>query len=371
MIRATAQGLGVANIAARPATESITQIVGEPEQIAFVLVDGLGMNLVRRMPPESFMATHLKTELLSIVPSTTACALTSLGTGVYPNQHAVAGWFTYLPRFQITTMILPFIERFTEVPLQERGIQSKDVFVQPSWVPHVPGDAVMIHPMKYVDSVYSRYLRGDTPSRGYETLEQALDLLIDHVQHAPRKSYAFVYLPQLDAASHILGPMHPEVLGMVQSLDAQLIRLVNQLDGRARLIVSADHGQLHVPYDHQTELFDGDPLLELLEVPPTGEARFPIFHVPSRHRKDFEAMFESRFGDRFVLLSLEEAEALALLGPGHMRDIARARFGQYLGIPLENHTLQYLPANIPPHSGPIGRHGAVSSDEMQLPLIVA
>ncbi len=371
LIRVIAKALGVPDIDLRRAAEPIQACIGKPEQIVFILLDGLGMNLLSKMPVDSFMASHRRMELLSVVPSTTAAAMVSLGTGVYPSQHAVTGWFTYLPAFGITTTTLRFVERFTEVSLSARGIQTEDVFVQPSWVPRIAGDAVMIHPSKHVDSVFAEFMRGGTPSRGYGSIRQALDLAIEHVSDAGRGSYTFLYLPQLDAISHILGPMHGEVLAMAQALDVEIHRFVEKVGGRAGVIISADHGQLAVPHDHQIELFDGDPLLELLEAPPTGESRLPLFHVLDAHRADFEDRFRIRFGDRFALLSMEEAETLALFGPDPMSDIARRRFGHYVGIPLENHTLQYLPSTILPHSGPIGRHGALSPEEMCVPLIVA
>ncbi|HEY71230.1 MAG TPA: alkaline phosphatase family protein [Anaerolineae bacterium] len=371
LIRAIALALGVPDVDPSPATESVLKYLGEPERIVFILLDGLGMNIVRKMPGESFMASHLRAELLSVVPSTTASAMVSLGTGAYPSQHAITGWFTYLPEFEITTTVLRFVERFTEVSLPARGIRAEDVFVKTSWVPRIAGDAVMIHPSKHVDSIFSTFMRGGSPARGYETIRQAMDLAIEHIADARSGSYTFLYLPQLDTTSHILGPMHGEVLAMAQALDVEIRRLVDKLGGRARVVISADHGQLAVPHDHQTELLDGDPLLEILEAPPTGESRLPLFHVLHSHQAEFEERFRVRFGDRFALLSMEEAEALALFGPGPMNATARARFGHYVGIPLENHTLQYLPPTILPHSGPIGRHGALSPAEMLVPLIVA
>ncbi len=371
LVRVIAHALGAPGMEARPAVESLTKWIGEPEHVVFLLLDGLGMNIVRKMPADSFMASHLKREILSVVPSTTASALASLGTGVHPNQHAVPGWFTYLPDFQITTTILPFIERYTEIPLQERGITGSDVFPQPSWIPGISGDALELMPNKYHEGVFARVMRGNTTGRGYETLPQAADAVLEHVSQARPGSYTFLYVPQIDTLSHIVGPMHEEVLSTAHLLDAELARLAARLDGKAALVVSADHGQMLVPHDNQIEIFDGDPLLDLLEVPPTGEGRLPLFHVLAQDRGAFETMFEDRFSDRFALVSIEEAEQISLFGPGPMRAEARARFGQYCALPLENHTLAFLPPAIPPRSSPIGRHGALTPAEMMVPLIVA
>lgn len=371
LVRVIARALGVGDFDLRPSAGLISEWVGDCEHIVFVLVDGLGMNVVEKMPADSFVAANLKDELLSVVPSTTASALASLGTAVYPAEHAVPGWFTYLPDFGISTIILPFVERYTEVPLQERGILGSQVFTHPSWIEHIPGGAATIHPERYSDGVFARCMRGSARGMGYGTLRHAFDLCIDHVSQAGKKSYTFLYLPHLDTVSHIVGPMHDEALSMAHRLDEELSRLASLVDERARIVVSADHGQILVPHDNQIELFDGDPLLEVLEIPPTGEGRFPLFHVSGENRETFETMFADRFGDRFELLGLEQVERMGLLGPGPMTPAAKARFGQYLAIPLEDHTLTYLPPTIPPRSSPIGRHGALSPAEMLVPLIVA
>jgi hypothetical protein len=371
LVRVIARALEVPGIDTRPAADSISKWIGQPEHIVFLLLDGLGVNIVQKLPADSFLASHMKAELLSVVPSTTASALAALGTAVYPNQHAVPGWFTYLPDYEITTTILPFIERYTEIPLQERGITGPDVFTQPSWMPRIPGDVVVIQPQQYYDGIFAKFMRGDTLGRGYETLRQASDAVVEHVSQARSKSFALLYLPQLDTLSHVVGPMHEEVLAMAITLDAELSRLTDLLEGKARLIISADHGQILVPHDNQIELFDGDLLIDLLEIPPTGEGRLPLFHVRDHNRDIFESIFEDRFGDRFVLMSIEEAQEISLFGLGPMSPVSRSRFGQYCAIPLEDHTLAYLPPSIPPRSSPIGRHGALSPAEMLVPLIVA
>jgi hypothetical protein len=290
---------------------------------------------------------------------------------VHPAKHAVPGWFTYLPDFGISTIILPFVERYTGVPLQERGIQGSQVFTYPSWIEHIAGGAATIHPEQYSDGVFARWMRGSAAGLGYGTLRHAFDLAIEHVAGAGARSYTFLYLPHLDTVSHIVGPMHSEALSMAQTLDAELARLASLVGGSTRIVVSADHGQILVPLDNQIELFDGDPLLDILDVPPTGEGRLPIFHVSDDNRAAFEAMFAERFGGRFELLGIEQVERMALLGPDPLTSTAKARFGQYLAIPLEDHTLTYLPPTIPPRSSPIGRHGALSPAEMLVPLIVA
>ena len=87
----------------------IAEIIGEHAHVVFVMVDGLGMNLVEREAPDEFFRSHTVMELRSVFPSSTAPALTSLATGLWPAEHAVPGWYTYLPAYGLTATILPFV----------------------------------------------------------------------------------------------------------------------------------------------------------------------------------------------------------------------------------------------------------------------
>ena len=119
--RALASLAGASGIEIEPPVARIAAAIGEAEHYVLVLVDGLGMNLIDELPDSSFLRRHVAMELQSVFPSSTAPALTALFTGCWPSEHAVTGWWTYLPDAGITSTILPFIERFSERPLSARN----------------------------------------------------------------------------------------------------------------------------------------------------------------------------------------------------------------------------------------------------------
>lgn len=368
LVRVLASYVGVDGFLATESQLAIRDYFHAPHGIIFVLIDGLGINVLRQLAEDSFLQSNLKMILRSIAPSTTASVITSISTGEYPNQHAVPGWDTYLPGHQLTTTILPFVERYSRQPLEQRGLQAADVFPIPSWLPKVRGEVLSIIPAALCDSVYSWYTRGETLGRGYHTLEQALDIAgLQHLSARPR-SYTFLYLTDIDALSHRQGPLSPGVLQRLVEIDAGLEHLAARVRGRATIVVSADHGQVRVPPANQVVLRPGDPLLELLMVPPTGEPRLPIFHLRPGSAARFEQRFVETYGDRFALARREEVEQW--FGPGEMSVRARQRFGDYLAVPYDVHTLTYLPENMAADELPIGCHGAFTADEMLVPLIV-
>jgi hypothetical protein len=142
----------------------------------------------------------------------------------------------------------------------------------------------------------------------------------------------------------------------------------------ARIVVSADHGLIDVLKSDQAFLTDGDPVLEMLRVPPTGDARMPIFHVLAELREPFVDLFDERFGDRMILVETTQAERLEIFGPGKMAERVRPRFGDFIAIPFRRVTLAYAPVAVPgavPVAPYIGQHAGLSPEEMRVPLCVA
>jgi hypothetical protein len=370
LIRAVAALSGVSDVPVGQPAQELMAVIGPAEHLIFVLLDGLGMNLVRRLAPESFLARTFRRELLATCPSTTACALTSLATAEHPNRHGVTGWFTHLPNLNLTATVLPFTERFTGQLLTQRGIRVEDVLPLPVLVPRIPRRTLTVVPAPLANTAYNTYSRGGTPGYGYHSIQGAIDALIAHVNAEAAPSYAHLYLPEVDSLCHKLGADHPNVVPLVSGISIELERLFTALGGRARMIVSADHGLIDVPRENQALLFVGDPLVELLAVPPSGDARMPVFHVKSGHKEAFAELFHERFDDRMVLLETDEAERMQLFGPGPIAPPVRNRFGDFVAIPYKAATLAFHPPGKPVGELFLAVHAGLSPQEMRVPLCV-
>ncbi|MGB7156590.1 MAG: alkaline phosphatase family protein [Tepidisphaeraceae bacterium] len=374
LVRALAMLTGVKDIEPAAATRGIADVIGAAEHLVFVLLDGLGMNTLSRLPKESFLRRQYRMTLNATCPSTTACALTSIATADYPNHHGVTGWFTHLPELDITIIPLPFVERFNKRPLTERGLRPEDVFPLRAIESRMTHQSLTLLPAPITDTSYARYSRGHTRGLGYRSVAHAVDEIIAHVNAADGPTYTHLYLPDVDTVCHHVGVDHPDVVRVVLRIDAELDRLSAALGDRARIVVSADHGLIDVLKSDQAFLTHGDPLLETLRVPPTGDARMPIFHVKPDQHEQFVDLFDERFGDRMILLATEEAERLELFGPGKIAPTVRPRFGDFLAIPYRRSTLAYAAVAVPgaaPAVPYIGQHAGLSPEEMRVPLCVA
>lgn len=367
---------GAADLDAASATRQLVDLIRtgrgrELEHIVFVLLDGMGMMLVRRLPPHTFLARHLRAELTATCPSTTACALTTIATANYPNRHGVTGWFTHLPEFGLTSITLPFLERFGHQPLTERGIQVSDVFPLPAVHPRLRHAPLTLTPSYISNTAYNVYSRGGTLGLGYTSVADAIEKCVAHVASSGGPTYTHLYVHDVDTLCHHKGTDHPDIVPLVERLDAQLEHLHEQLAGRATIVVSADHGLINVPAVDQTLLLSDDPLLATLACPPSGDARMPVFHVRDGRHDAFASQFRDRFADRMALVPTDEAERMELFGPGPMSPVARRRFGDFVGIPFKPATLGFHPPGKPLGNVYLAVHAGLSPEEMWVPLCVA
>ena len=367
--RAMAHLCGVDDIALSPGARSIAEAVGPADHYVLVLLDGFGMHLADRLPADDLLRTHLAMELRTVFPSSTAPALTTLATGLWPAEHAVPGWWTYLPDADVTGTVLPFIERYGERPLGEHGVTPASVYPSPVLSARYRRRCFSVSPKRIAGSVYSRYSSADADHYGYASIVDAIETIDRRIRDADGPTYTYLYIPYIDTAEHHHGPYARPVMKALDHVRARMRLLFDALHGRARIIVTADHGQIEVAADGR-EIFDrSDSLIKMLRLPPSCEPRAPAFHVRAGMLDAFVLAFRGRFGDRFALLTLDEVDELRLFGAGPLSHETRRRLGDYIAIPRGPHAILYEPKK--QLRALKGFHGGLTPDEMRIPLILA
>ena len=365
--RAIATLAGVGGLELTEGAERIASQIGQSDHYVLALVDGLGVGLLQHVAEESFLRTHMCMTLQAVFPSTTVAALTSLATGLWPGTHGVPTWWAYLAGSGVSATVLPFIERFSKRPLTKWGIQSSEVFTAPTLPPRFRRERHSFVPKAITSSVYTSYTSAGAEVTGYTTLSEAVAAVLAGIAAATGPTYSYLYYPRVDPFAHDRGPEDEAVRAEVANVDRELSRLADGLKGRARLMVTADHGLIAVSERGRHAVRADDEIDELLIAPPSGEPRVPVFHVKEGKAEAFERRFRDRFGEWFVLLTAAEVERLELLGPGPFADVTRQRVGDYLALPLGEDVLAYEP----PGDWMAGFHAGLTPAEMLVPLILA
>ena len=365
--RAIATLAGVGGLELTQGAERIASQIGQSDHHVLALIDGLGVGLLQHLSEESFLRTHMCMTLQAVFPSTTVAALTSLATGLWPGTHGVPTWWAYLAGSGVSATVLPFIERFSKRPLSKWGIQSSEVFTAPTLPPRFRRERHSFVPKAITSSVYTSYTSAGAEVTGYTTLSEAVAAVLAGIAAATGPTYSYLYYPRVDAFAHDRGPEDEAVRAEVANVDRELSRLADGLKGRARLMVTADHGLIAVSERGRHAVRADDEIDELLIAPPSGEPRVPVFHVKEGKAEAFERRFRDRFGEWFVLLTAAEVERLELLGPGPFADVTRQRVGDYLALPIGEDVLAYEP----PGDWMAGFHAGLTPAEMLVPLILA
>lgn len=348
---------------------AIRDAIGEAHHLVVVLADGLGVNLLEGLPEESFLRRHLVMELRSVFPSSTAPALTSLATGLWPGQHGLLGWFIYLADAGVQAVSLPFRERFTGRGLGEIGLTGATVF---GWTPLLTSyqrQVRLLMPERIAGSVYTRSTAGRASPSGYRDLGRAFEDLALSLQMARGATYSYVYTAAIDSAVHSHGCDAPATRREVAALEAALQRLRERTTPDVKIVVSADHGAIDVSAVDKFVMEPDDACDRLLQAAPSVEPRAPVFHTRPGQTAAFAEVFREAYGDHFALLTADEVVNLGLLGPFAPSEAARQRLGDFMAVPAGREVLVYRADQ--GMSEMTGFHGGMDPHEVRIPLIVA
>ena len=352
--------------------EDMVETIGTSDHLVLTLADGVGMNMVEMLPEDSFLPSHLHSDLMTVFPSTTAVALTSLTTAQWPAEHAVMGWYTYLPDLNGVATILQYTDRGGSVDLEQRGIDPERTFPVKSVWPQMKRDALIVIPGRIKDSVYSRYFNGGIESVGYRSIPEAVDIVAERVLNASDPTFTYLYIPRVDALAHIHGIARPEVRHALVQVDAELGRLHSAIGDKARMVVTADHGLLDATAPERHTLRPNREIQPLMISPPSGDARVMYLPTWTWAGDRMRRYFDRRFGERFAVIDLEEAIKLEMFGPEPPSDVTMQRLGNQIAISTGPDMLEYNVARGPGRMVQLNcHHSGLTPEEMLIPFIVA
>ena len=342
------------------------------DHIVFLLADGLGIEIVDRLPRRSWIRQHTRRAIHAPFPTTTTTAVTSIATADFTAQHAVGGWWVHLPEINGPATVFVNDRAVDGRPLRDLGIGVETVSPAPRVFGQLTSDAMLVMPSGIADSAYTEYMAGGRRRVGYRHYGDAVETILRHVDGASGPTFTYWYTASPDSEAHEEGAHSPRVDRSLEALDAALETLAVGLSDRTktwRIVGTADHG--HLELDPHLELNERDPLLDFLRWPPAGDMRVQYWHVREGARDTFERAFRARFGEHFFLLTAAEAESLALFGPGEWSEAMRRRSGDYVSISRGSASLRY--AGIPGRAGyqrMRSGHSGLTPAEMLIPLII-
>ena len=359
--------IGVASGVSSPYSPLESLELEDSKNIVLIVVDGLGFNYLRKYGSGTMLLDNLKGSITSVFPPSTGSAITSFLSGLPPQQHGVTGWYVHLKELGLVSRILPYINavdgNIIEVPIS-RVIDVRGIFTD------IKREYSMIYDNHIVDSVYTRNLAGSAHRIGYSDIDTYFGSITKAISKTRKKSYIYAYWPTLDSISHILGCESNEAKEHLREFDYKLQTFSETITGSdTTIIITADHGFSDAKLEDIVYTRDHPNLMECLSLPVCGDTRTGFCYVKPSKTAIFERYIEEDLSGFCELQKSEDMISDGWFGLFEPHPRLIDRVGDYTLLFNEGHALlNCFPGLEPPEL--LGHHGGVSSDEMNVPLIV-
>ena len=329
------------------------EIVRGARSIVVLVIDGLGWHQLQSrrnfVPTLSSMAGG---SITTVAPTTTVTALTSITTGLAPGEHGMMGYRMDLGR-RVVQML-----RWAD----ERGDLRREFppeVVQPC-PPFMGAKVPVISRAELEGTAFTdAHLRGTVPL-GWKAASSIAVTIGEQLRAGARFVYA--YYDGVDKIAHERG-FGPYYDAELRQADALVANMLESLPRDTVLLVTADHGQVHV----------GDATIRLDdEVNPlvrhqSGEGRFRWLHArPGREAALLEVC--RMYDDVAWVVSREQVLDEKWFGP-RTTQAAEKRMGDVALVP--HAAVSFEDPAEPGNFTLMCRHGSLTADEMFVPLLAA
>ncbi|PYY33086.1 alkaline phosphatase family protein [Curtobacterium sp. MCJR17_055] len=325
-----------------------------------VLVDGLGANALAARAGHARFLTATKKRLRSGFPTTTAAALTTLTTGRPPGTHGVVGYSGWDPDRQRVMNLLSGWD--DEVPAG--WLRSETLFTVADGLGVEP---VVVAPGRYRSSGMTANVLGGARFVSADTVPARVDAAIEAT--ASGRQLVYLYVPELDSIGHKHGWQSDRWTAALELVDAEVSRLAARVGPDVGVLVTADHGVLDVPPEANVSL-DPDLLTDVVGV--AGDPRCRQLTVaPGTDVPDLVEAFRASLGKRAIVASRDEAVAAGWFGV--VASEVLPRIGDVLLVARGSWAFnddRDVRAGTEP-GRMVGQHGAMSDDELLVPLRLA
>lgn len=348
---------------------NIDQRLAEAKRVVLLVIDGLGLELLESIAPDSMLAKQRIGEMTSVYPPTTASAITTYMTGLAPQQHALTGWFMHFRHLGAVAAVLPFMPRYGTATLSEVGVDIGSVVDCVNFFDTISGESIALMPREICDSVFSRRLGGRSKRVPYASVDDFSQNLVGMCSGKTDARFVYAYWSELDRLSHIHGPSGLPVAEHLAMLDRALTPVFDVCEGSGTLLlVTADHGFIDSGADERIDLQDHPGLQEMLSQPLCGEPRTAYCYVRARCAQAFEQYVTEVLADKATLIASEQLIDDGWFGTGEPHAELAARVGDYTLQMKERYTISdQVPGERRIKMN--GVHGGTAAAEMYVPLI--
>ncbi len=375
----------------KPHLENITR----PERInkvVLLVIDGFGFKQFLNHLKENRFLTNLTNKgevypLTSVFPSQTTNALTTLNTGLTPQEHGLFEYFIYLKDIGVVNTL----------QFERLGSRLRDRLIDKRFDPNLlllhdknihntlkqNGISTFAHVnTSNAFNVLSKLIfQGSKIIPSVKSSDSVVRLRKNLEENSGKSAYFFVHLDTLDTIAHEYGPDSYEYSAELSSITYLLNReLVEKLETKTAketlLLVTADHGGLNVKPSETTYLNCLPKAILNLQVGKNRKAILPLggprelfLHIKEEKLAETKEWLVQKIGNKAQIIETKEAAEKGLFGLGIPERDVIERTGNLMILPYGNETVWYENSE----GGKIsflGQHGGLHEEEMLVPFAI-
>lgn len=360
-----AAGLATVSSGRTSAEDRAALDLPDARRVCVVLVDGLGMaQLTERGGHAPFLRSHLDDArtIETCLPSTTAAALTTFGTGELPGHTGMLGYtLRHPPTGELVNLVT-----WADAPMEAgRWQRVPTLFEQARDLAGDPAVTTVIGPARFVGSgLTTSALRGGR-SRTGESLAQRVDQAVSALRGGSTLTY--LYWGEVDHVGHVDGWGSWEWGEELMAADAELRRLAREVPRDTLVLVTADHGMVDV--DERIDLA-AHPALREGVAQVAGEPRAcHLFVTPGTDPARVRDRWADTLGEESAVLTRDELVATGALGTDLPED-RLAAVGDVLALLGRRAVVLEEGSEALGSMWLVGVHGSSTPHEQQVPLLV-
>jgi hypothetical protein len=325
-----------------------------------VLVDGLGYELLRRRGGHAPFLRSLLPAAYRITagfPSTTATSMGTFGTGLPPGAHGLLGY----------EVLVPGEDRLVNELSWEDGPDPFTWQPQPTVfeLAEAAGVAVTRVGPGFFDGsgLTNAALRGGR-FEAADSLAGRVDLTLSALR-AEKRALVYLYWGDLDKVGHVHGCQSWEWGDELESIDAELARLVASVPSDTAVCITADHGMVDAPHALRIDLAH-DAVLAAGVRHVGGEARALQLYCEPGAVEDVLAVWTERVAERAWIRTRDAAVRAGWFGP--VSEVNLPRIGDIIVAMRDNFAIVDSRRARPQLLALLGLHGSLTPEEAAVPL---
>lgn len=312
-----------------------------------LILDGMGKNILDEFAkryPNNFLSKHLYTYLTAIYPSTTACATTSIKSGLLPIETGWSGWANYFKEVDKDLVLFNGTDYYTG---QNYNINAYTV------LPYKPYFETL--------NIKGTYVEPDFSLNNHK-LEDVLSKCLSNFTKGIQTMY--VYDTEPDGMLHKLGTLNDEIYKTLNKYSKQIEKFYKRLPSNTLLLISADHGHID---STNIKFYLDEYLYSMLIRKPTNDSRCLTFKVKENKKDEFKSYFESIYSNVYDLYSKDEFLDAGFMGQSETMPSRLSDFlADFVAIAKTDYTFALKEKALEMKSN----HAGITGEEMIIPLIV-